>query len=959
MAGADHIRTVAAAALGRFDQVADWLGLAGGKNQGREYLPLNPKRADTKPGSFTINRDSGAWMDGATGDKGGDLVALCAYLHSIKQGEAAARLADFLGIEKPDATKRPTRPATDPGKGKASAAPGSPRGGAPAADSAGVCIMPIPADAPAPPATHSRHGKPSRRWAYTTADGAVNFYHDRYEPKTQGARKEFAPVSLWRTPAGRLEWRFKAPPAPRPLYGLPSLTKPGAAVLTEGEKAADAAALLLRDHPVLTWQGGAQAVTKADFSALRGREVWLWPDADEAGEKAARDLLAALHAAGAGPIKRFDLGAFAQTASEENGAAILTEGAAMATGDDAADLVARGWTAAHMAQIVSRPDTLIPCDPPPAMVGAGGTATPGPGADTKPSEPPARGFQLTDKGVYYHEPDKSPRWICSPLSVVALVRDPQNAGWGLLAEFSDPDRNPHRIIIPMQLFRGDGAEVAGLLLDRGLKIAPRARPMLIEYLQTARSNKRARITGRTGWHETTSAADGKPGAVFVLPNEAIGAGRDEWIFDSESPATTFTTRGSVKGWQQEVAALCRGNSRLLFTVSVAFAAPLLYLTGSEGGGFHLRGNSSDGKTTALRVAASVCGGRDFLQTWRNTDNALETTAQQHCDAPLLLDEIAQVDARAAGECVYMLANGGAKGRAQRMGGLRARASWRVLFLSAGEIGLLEQMSEAGKSPRAGQDARLAEIPADAGKGLGIFENLHGYQGGAEFSKAITEAARANYGGPFVAYLAALVKHQAGVADTVKEAQRKFQAACLTSEAHGQARRVADRFALVGAAGELATMYGLTGWAPGEAIQAARTCLGAWMSRRGGEGNQEERAALAAVREFLRRYGESSFTEWDRPPNKDDHAPVRSDRTGYRRFDGADDAVHFFIFSEVWRARVCKGFDAAAVGRLLVKRGYAEQGTEPDRPWLVRPMIPTEGRPRVVHILPALLDGDDD
>lgn len=906
MAANDFIRTVAAAALSSFDQVVDWLGIGGGKDQGREYLPLNPKRADTKPGSFTINRDSGAWADFASGDKGGDLVSVCAYLHGIKQGEAATRLADFLGIEKPDATKRAARLPTEAGKGKVSPDPGPAHSEATPAASADVCMMPIPADAPKPPATHSRHGKPSRRWPYLAADGALNFYHDRFEPKAAGERKQFAPLTLWRTPAGRLEWRYKAPTAPRPLYGLPSLGKPGAAVLTEGEKAADAAALLLPDHPVLTWQGGAQAVSKADFSALRGREVWLWPDNDEAGEKAAR-----------------------------------------------------AWTAAHMALIVSRPDALIPCDPAPAIVGAGGTAAPGAETSAERSDPPARGFQLTDKGVYHHGTDGAARWICSPMAVVAMVRDPQNAGWGLLTEFADPDRNPHRVIIPMQLFRGDGAEVAGLLLDRGLKIAPRARPALVEYLQTARTNKRARITGRTGWHDTASAADGKAGAVFVLPNEAIGAGRDEWIFDSESPANSFTTRGSVKGWQQEVAALCRGNSRLLFTVSVAFAAPLLYLTGSEGGGFHLRGNSSDGKTTALRVAASVCGGRDYLQTWRNTDNALETTAQQHCDAPLLLDEIAQVDARAAGECVYMLANGGAKGRAQRMGGLRARASWRVLFLSAGEIGLLEQMSEAGKSPRAGQDARLAEIPADAGAGLGIFENLHGYKGGAELSKALTDAARANYGGPFLAYLAELVKHQAGVADTVKEAQRKFQGACLTDEAHGQARRVADRFALVGAAGELATMYGLTGWEPGESIKAARTCFDAWKARRGGEGNQEERAALAAVREFLRRYGESSFTEWDRPPNKDDHAPVRSDRTGYRRFDAADDAVHFYIFNEVWRVRVCKGFDAAAVGRLLVKRGFAEEGTEPDRPWLVRQNIPTEGRPRVVHILPALLGGDDD
>lgn len=222
-------------------------------------------------------------------------------------------------------------------------------------------------------------------------------------------------------------------------------------------------------------------MSKADFSALRGREVWLWPDNDEAGEKAARDLLAALRAAGAGPIKRLDLRAFAQTASDEDGAAILTDGAPLATGDDAADVVARGWTSAHMDLIVSQIDALIPCECGAAKVGAGETATPTPGADAKHNAIAAAGFRLTDKGVY-HVKDEAERWICSPLSVTALVRDPQNAGWGLLTEFSDPDRNQHRVIIPMALFRGDGAEVAGLLLDRGLKLAPRARPLLIECL---------------------------------------------------------------------------------------------------------------------------------------------------------------------------------------------------------------------------------------------------------------------------------------------------------------------------------------------------------------------------------------------------------------------------------------------------------------------------------------------
>lgn len=946
---AAFIRTVAAAALFRFDTVVGWLGIGGGKMQGPEYLALNPLRSDAKPGSFTINRNTGHWGDFATGDKGGDLVSLVAYLHGIKQGEAADRLAQFLGIENADASKRAR---IDERKGDdAPASTVTKEAASAAASKAGddVCVMPVPDDAPAPPASHTRHGKPSHRWAYLAADGRVNFYVDRWEPKAEGERKQFAPLSLWRTAAGRLEWRFKGPAAPQPLYGLPSLTKAAPVIIVEGEKAADAAAILLPDHPVVCWQGGAQAVSKADFSPLAGREVWLWADADEPGERAMQAVAAALLKIGAARVKRVDLAHFAATPGNDNGTPTLSPGEPLHAGDDAADLVARGWTAAHLATILST--ALIEIEPP-AKVGAGGTATK---AESTGGEVAARRFELTDKGVHYHKPDETPRWVCAWLEVAARVRNPHGEGWGKLVNFLDPDRTPKRRIIADALLSGDGIELERTLRDAGLHISPTGRPLLRQYLIESAPKARARITNRTGWHDA-----GADGAVFVLPDRAIGTG-DDWIYESESSSSaTFAMRGTLQGWQDEVAGLCRGNSRLLFAVSVSFAAPLLHLAGMDGGGFHFRSDSSDGKTTAQRVAASVCGGRDYLGSWRATDNAVESIALAHCDAPWLPDEMAQIDPKFAGETIYMLANGQAKGRQQRAGGLRARATWRVLFLSSGEIGLLEHMGEAGKSPRAGQEIRLCEIPADAGKGMGIFEELHGYAGGAEFSKALTEAARRNYGGAFVAFLEKLARHQHEVADTVKEAQRKFQAAHLTDQAHGQARRVADRFALVGAAGELAQRWGIVPWEPGEAMKAARICFDAWLARRGGEGNTEERVALRQVREFLRRYGESAFTDMGRPANDTSgHAPVRTDRAGYRRHDSVADTVEYFIFSEVWRTRVCKGFDAAAVGRMMATRGFVERGTEAGREWLTRQSIPTEGRPRVVHVLPAIWDDEGD
>jgi hypothetical protein len=76
--------------LGRF--------LPGGEVIRGEYVALNPRRADRRPGSFKINIRSGKWADFATGDRGGDLISLVAYLKDISQFEAARLLANMLGI---------------------------------------------------------------------------------------------------------------------------------------------------------------------------------------------------------------------------------------------------------------------------------------------------------------------------------------------------------------------------------------------------------------------------------------------------------------------------------------------------------------------------------------------------------------------------------------------------------------------------------------------------------------------------------------------------------------------------------------------------------------------------------------------------------------------------------------------------------------------------------------------
>lgn len=85
-------------ALSRYPSLLfDWL--PGGNVIGNEFSTRNPRRADNRPGSFSINIHTGKWADFATNDRGGDPISLYAYLFGLKQGEAARELARQLGVD--------------------------------------------------------------------------------------------------------------------------------------------------------------------------------------------------------------------------------------------------------------------------------------------------------------------------------------------------------------------------------------------------------------------------------------------------------------------------------------------------------------------------------------------------------------------------------------------------------------------------------------------------------------------------------------------------------------------------------------------------------------------------------------------------------------------------------------------------------------------------------------------
>jgi hypothetical protein len=72
--------------------------LPDGRREGHEWVSRNPTRADQHLGSFKVNLRSGKWADFATGDKGGDVISLAAYLYGLTQPLAARKISEMLGL---------------------------------------------------------------------------------------------------------------------------------------------------------------------------------------------------------------------------------------------------------------------------------------------------------------------------------------------------------------------------------------------------------------------------------------------------------------------------------------------------------------------------------------------------------------------------------------------------------------------------------------------------------------------------------------------------------------------------------------------------------------------------------------------------------------------------------------------------------------------------------------------
>ena len=530
-------------------------------------------------------------------------------------------------------------------------------------------------------------------------------------------------------------------------------------------------------------------------------------------------------------------------------------------------------------------------------------------------------YRLTKQGLFYifYERTRGGKvkevetFVCSPLEVLATGKDADDGERTQIVEFTNDEGRTRRINVPLRGLVTEPQSILGELVANGLIINSREKIRLVDYLIYSKPEKRLTLVYKTGWQ----------GKSFVMPDKIISTANaentDYLLHGTHSKIKKLRAQGTAQEWRENVARYCVGNSRLIFSVSCAFASVLLPLSNQLGGGFHLRGESSTGKSSALKVAGSVlgCNGENgFNETWRGTQNGIEAVAAYHNHLLLPLDEIKEIKrVEDVGKLIYMLSNGFATSRMTKDITARKRDEWLLLFLSSGELSFQDLTRETKEQTFGGQEARFIDISAvPENSRHGVFENLHGFNNGAEFSSYLNRASVTYYGAAIRKFIQHVADNYDKVKETIEEARINFFQHYVDPQASGEVFRVAEKFALVGTGGFLATRIGLTDWQTGEVKCVTIKLFNEWLERRGGIGAFDVSEGCRKIIAAIDKRAHSDFHDLD-----DEMKPKPQNRIGYKR-RGESGGTEFVFTSEQF-ADLCQGYNQKRILSELEDLGF--------------------------------------
>ena len=352
-------------------------------------------------------------------------------------------------------------------------------------------------------------------------------------------------------------------------------------------------------------------------------------------------------------------------------------------------------------------------------------------ADGKEGSAPSPGTRPL--GVHW-APDA---WRCPPLWTVAPSGvwgpDPQGEGEIQVSRVPllpvgrllDVDTGDHHVRLMWPGWTGrpydrvvrqsvivDARTLVSSLGDRGAGVNSGNAGLMVRYLDAAMSHNEGtmpveRVVSRCGWVDDGEATG------FLLGSEWIGSAQGVSLQvepggGEEQFLQAVGSSGTWEGWLQAVgvAADCP-DIHLAIYASVA-SVLMSRLGTARGWVVDWSGETSQGKTTALRAAASVWGepvdGR-MLGSWRSTQAQCEAAAALFQHLPLILDDSKNAKhADDVAQTIYQHSQGRGKGRGKpgvgvQAVGMRRTSEWSSVLLSTGEQSAVSFTQDAGARAR--------------------------------------------------------------------------------------------------------------------------------------------------------------------------------------------------------------------------------------------------------------------
>jgi uncharacterized protein (DUF927 family) len=531
-------------------------------------------------------------------------------------------------------------------------------------------------------------------------------------------------------------------------------------------------------------------------------------------------------------------------------------------------------------------------------------------------------------------------FICHSAIILGEARSLNNDNWKRVIQFHDKDNTLHRLLIPYEHFMGEAQEALKIIANHGLMPPRQAykKNVFINYIQDYPIEQRFRCVDRAGWH----------GYCFATPNKTYGNSEDEELLFHSDNKSPYTVSGTFEEWQ-ELSRLIEPHALAVLAFSCAFSGQLVLPLGAESGGFHIYGSSTDGKSTITKATCSVWGNpKHISKSWRTTDNALENEAELRNDSFLNLDELRQAVPKAVSDIVYMLTGGQGKARSTKAGKNRDAKQFSLMYTSTGEVTLEEHLRRGNIELDAGLLLRFAHIPSDAGKGYGVFDCINYGTAPQDIGNRINELASHHYGYAGIKWLEYLTHDK----DAVMQRAQALLDSFIEQHSqikNGQASRVLRRFALVAAAGELATQAGITGWQQGRAFDAIAQCFNTWLGNLGNGENMEETKMLEHIKAFFEANGTSRFEDLTVIRQADGEV-IRQrihNRVGY--YDPEEKT--YLVSPTMFKKEMCIGMNEASVKKALIKHGWIKEFIEGDKKLYVKKSsnnLPDGTRPRMMH-----------